>query len=78
LQRLVDNTMEKLEELESMKMTDQCIWVKIKWKDSNSMNKEFFFTIKERSTTSFIMTMKDWDRNILTNSKDVEATCYEF
>jgi hypothetical protein len=24
------------------------------------------------------MALKDWDGNILTNSKDVEAICYEF
>jgi hypothetical protein len=42
------------------------------------MSKEFFFAIKEHSIDSFITTMKDQDRNILTNNKDVEATCYEF
>jgi hypothetical protein len=42
------------------------------------MNKDFFFAIKERSTTSFITTMKDHDGNIFIDSKDMEATCYEF
>jgi len=46
------------------------------------MSKGFFFAIKERSIASFITTMKDWDGNIPTYSKDMEAkdmeaTCYE-
>jgi hypothetical protein len=79
LQRFVENTREKLEELEDIKVTDRCIQVRIKWKDKgNTMNKDFFFAIKEPSTTSFIITMKDWDGNIFIDSKDMEATCYEF
>jgi hypothetical protein len=41
------------------------------------MSKGFFFAIKECSIASFITTMKDWDGNIPTDNKDMEATCYE-
>jgi hypothetical protein len=42
------------------------------------MNKDFFSAIKIRSIASFIMALKDQFGNIFVDSKDVEATCYEF
>ncbi len=75
----MDNTREKLKEPKNIKVTSYCIQARIQWKDKgNAMNKEFFFVIKVCSTTSFIMALKDQDGNILTDYKDVEATCYEF
>jgi hypothetical protein len=42
------------------------------------MSKEFFSAIKVHSIASFIMALKDRFGNIFVDSKDVEATCYEF
>jgi len=75
----VDNIREKLKEPENIKVMSYYIQAKIQWKNKgNAMSKEFFSTIKVCSTASFIMALKDQDGNILTDSKDVEATCYEF
>jgi hypothetical protein len=75
----VDNTREELKELKNIKVTNYYIQTRIQWKDKgNAMSKDFFSAIKVCSTIPLIMALKDRDGNILTDSKDVEATCYEF